>query len=286
MTALSSSAIFRFMENGSPEQAAHKAKKQRSPSYPAIGLEQAIARARTLYDHEGRNAAPVAAVLGHWNYSAKSSGGRLALAALKKYGLIEDEGSNEQRKVKLTRLALAILLDDREDSPDRTRAIRTAALAPAINREILDRFPDGLPSDANLRHFLLFDRTFTEAAASDFIPQFRATVAFAGLDDAATLSPHEEDKGSANEPDAPEQEPDVTPPPATQAPPASPRTPPPAAPQAPPPLPAAHRAVQVPLSGAEWVTVQGAFPLTEEAWDQMIAVLNAMKPGLVRLGSD
>lgn len=278
------------MDNGSPEPeqaAAHKTRKQRSPSYPAIGLEQAITRARTLYDHEARNPAPVAAVLGHWNYSAKSSGGRLALAALKKYGLVEDEGSKEHRKVKLTRLALSILLDDREGSPERAQAIRTAALAPGINREILERFPDGLPSDANLRHFLLFERAFTEAAVGDFVPQFRATVAFAGLDGGATLSHDEEDKDPANEQDAQQQEPGVTPPPpAVDAPPASHRQPRTDPPPIDPPPSATHRAVQVPLSGAEWVTVQGAFPLTEEAWDQMIAVLNAMKPGLVKRTSD
>jgi hypothetical protein len=30
-----------------------------------------------------------------------------------------------------------------------------------------------------------------------------------------------------------------------------------------------------------WATLQAAFPLTEEAWEQMLAVLKAMKPGLV-----
>jgi hypothetical protein len=34
------------------------------------------------------------------------------------------------------------------------------------------------------------------------------------------------------------------------------------------------------------VTLQAAFPLSEDEWDQMITVLNAMKPGLVALASD
>ncbi|HZV72152.1 MAG TPA: hypothetical protein VFF79_00395 [Conexibacter sp.] len=276
------------MENGAPpEPATHKARKQRSPSYPAIGLKDAIERARILYNHEGRNAAPVSAVLSNWGYSAKSSGGRLALAALKKYGLIDDEGSKEHRQVRLTRLALTIVLDQREESEERQQAIRAAALAPTIHRELLSKYPEGLPSDANLRHYLLLERAFTEGAVSDFIPRFRATIAFAGLGGGGTLSPDEEDKTTANGSDDPGQEPGVTPPPATNA--AANQgghrtDPPPSSPPSPPPT--AHRAVQVPLSGAEWVTVQGAFPLTEEAWDQMIAVLNAMKPGLVKLGSD
>jgi hypothetical protein len=32
---------------------------------------------------------------------------------------------------------------------------------------------------------------------------------------------------------------------------------------------------------AEWVTLQGAFPLSEQAWDQLLRVLDVMKPGLV-----
>lgn len=41
------------------------------------------------------------------------------------------------------------------------------------------------------------------------------------------------------------------------------------------------RAVQLPLSATEWVTLQAAFPLSESAWGQMLRVLEAMKPGLV-----
>jgi hypothetical protein len=41
------------------------------------------------------------------------------------------------------------------------------------------------------------------------------------------------------------------------------------------------RSVQLPLSSAEWVTFQAAFPLTEAAWEQMIRVLDVMKAGLV-----
>jgi len=34
-------------------------------------------------------------------------------------------------------------------------------------------------------------------------------------------------------------------------------------------------------SNSEWVTLSGPFPINQAAWDQMIAVLQAMKPGLV-----
>ena len=52
------------------------------------------------------------------------------------------------------------------------------------------------------------------------------------------------------------------------------------------PLYACRRAVAIPLSATDWVTLQAAFPLSEDEWDQMITVLNAMKPGLVAVRSD
>lgn len=281
MTLLSLGANVVRMESSSqsapPAPAPHKSKKQRSPSYPAIGLKEAIERARVLYQHEGRNPAPTAAVVDHWGYSEKSSGGRLALAALKKYGLVDDEGSKERRQIRLTPLALAILLDEREGSQERAAAIRDAALLPTVHRELIEKYPDGLPSDANLRYHLSVERAFTDAAVKEFVPRFRETMAFAGLPGNATLSPDEEDKPpTPPEDESPDEETlnglDANPGGGTP-------DPPPPAPL--PPTKTAHREVQVPLSGADWVTVQGAFPLTEQAWDQMIAVLNAMKPGLI-----
>ena len=41
------------------------------------------------------------------------------------------------------------------------------------------------------------------------------------------------------------------------------------------------RVVQLPISQSEWAALQAPFPLTEEKWEQMLDVLNAMKPALV-----
>jgi hypothetical protein len=39
--------------------------------------------------------------------------------------------------------------------------------------------------------------------------------------------------------------------------------------------------VPLPVAPSEYVFIQGVFPLTEAKWDQMQAVLEAMKPALV-----
>lgn len=47
------------------------------------------------------------------------------------------------------------------------------------------------------------------------------------------------------------------------------------------PLSGHLREVPIPIQGSAWPLLRAAFPLTEDAWTQMIMVLNAMKPGLV-----
>lgn len=105
-------------------------KFDRSPNFPFISLEQALGRSRQLYDQEKRGMAALAVVSGHWNYSLKSSGLVQTVGALKSYGLLEDEGRGLDRRVRLTDLALRILLDPRADSPERRELIRQAALSP------------------------------------------------------------------------------------------------------------------------------------------------------------
>src|SRR5262245_42753968 len=94
-------------------------KKERSPNYPAIDLETALARARVLREKEGRNFTPVSAVFKHWGYSSRSSGGLTTLAALKRFGLLDEQGAADSRQVRLSQFAQKILLDDRPGSQER-----------------------------------------------------------------------------------------------------------------------------------------------------------------------
>ncbi|TBR09911.1 MAG: hypothetical protein EPO47_05030 [Rugosibacter sp.] len=165
----------------------------RSPAYPSIDLKSAIERARQFYGAEKRAAANVKVAAEHWGYSYASSGGKQAIAALLAFGLMEDEGSGDQRKVKLTDLALRIILDERQDSKERDEAIKRAALLPKIHQEILTKWPT-LPSDANLRHYLVLDRKFNENVVSDFIREIRNTVSFAKLQESDSMSPTDERK--------------------------------------------------------------------------------------------
>lgn len=158
------------------------AQAKRSPKYPFIPLHKALDRAEQLYREESRNYTPIAVATGHWGYKPKSSGGLQTVGALIGYGLLEDQGSGQERKVRITELARRILLDQRPESHERDRLIREVATTPAIFGTLWSRWRDvGIPSQSSMRHTLVFDYDFNENTVDDFISVFTQTVEFAGL---------------------------------------------------------------------------------------------------------
>jgi hypothetical protein len=155
--------------------------KDRSPNFPFIALEGALQRAQQFYAKEKRGAAPFKAAVDHWGYSALSSGGIQTVAALKSYGLMSDEGSGPQRTVRLTDLALRILLDQRPGSAERAAFIREAALNPNVAAEVYSKWEGELPSDTTLHHYLVFDRAFSEESARKVAKILFINHNFAGL---------------------------------------------------------------------------------------------------------
>lgn len=155
----------------------------RGPSYPSMNIEEAIGKAQQVWAAEKRNAAPVEVVSKDWGYSPTSSSGKMTVAALLHYGLLEDSGSGAQRMVKLTGRALDIILDDIADSPRRMQAIKDAVGAPKLFADILAKWsPQELPSDQTLRFYLLREKGFNEGSVAQFVKDFRSSVAFAKMD--------------------------------------------------------------------------------------------------------
>ena len=231
----------------------------RSPSYPGVPLDFAITKAKKLWDDEQQRWALVSTIMKKWDYAPKSGPGSVTFAALKKYGLIEDEGQKEGRKARLTDLARDILL-----SPNKEPFIRAAALNPDIHQQMYDQYlkdGTGLPNDDTLVYELV-SQGFTPAGASEFTNQFRKTVAFAGL--AAPGSVHSDQDDVADENDESDDD--------SQTRRRKKRK---------------ERGVSdtmeitIPLRGMEPVEMTLPNPITEKAWDQMIRVLEAMKDGLV-----
>jgi hypothetical protein len=151
-------------------------KKVRSPSFPFIGLREALDRARAFYEAEQRNAARPETAAAHWGYSPKSSGGKQTIAALRSFGLLDGDSL-----VKLSGRALRIVLDERGGSEERERLLQQAALMPPIHARLWERYGAELPSAQTLRLWLILDEGFNENSVDDFLTEYKETLEYARL---------------------------------------------------------------------------------------------------------
>jgi len=273
----------------------------RSPAYPAIDLGRAIARSRVIWDMEKQYPMSPETVMKHWNYTSLNGPAGLQLSALVKFGLMDDQGTKNDRRVKLSDLAVTIL--NHPDESERQRAIRIAALTPQAHRDMWEEYGLNLPSDTNLMWNLTRERGFTESGAKEFIKEYRATIAYASMDEGA-----DDELTSDNVPEnealpasmialAPQtltsevrvRRPEIlfdSPPTAESSASSSEwafyRT-----------LPSGRRVTRpvasqyprfpIPLPGSRGqVTVEGPFPMSEAEWAYFLTVLQAMKPGFVQ----
>jgi hypothetical protein len=175
-------------ENKKSESADSPKGKQPGLPVPTISLEKAVELMGKVWEHEKRNAAPVPAILGHWGYGQKSSGGFQAVASLKRYGLLEEQGSSEQRTLKLTQLALDLLKNGPLDAKEYHRLLKVAAMNPKAHKELWEKYGSELPSDATLQSYLVFDRHLPEPAAKQFIRVYKETISFAKITGSDTVT--------------------------------------------------------------------------------------------------
>jgi hypothetical protein len=149
--------------------------KMRSPNYPAIGLSTAVDLAKKLWDKERKTSVspPVAAVA--LGYKGMSGPSRTALAALKKFGLIDEDKSG----LKVSQLAMRIIHAAGDET--RLQGLREAAIKPELFKQLLRTHRDA--SDDALRSFLITRMDFSETGAKSLIGALRDTIAVAKLDD-------------------------------------------------------------------------------------------------------
>lgn len=233
----------------------------RSPSYPAIDLERAVDRVRTIFEKEKQYPTPVMTVVSHWKYKTVDGNARLVLAALKKFGLLEVlSGKGNLARYKVTDLAIKVL--NHPDEKIRLQALQEAALTPTIHREFWTQYGDNLPSEETLKWNLTRDLKFTDRGAREFIDEYQATVKYAQLASTSSLAhlddlPDYQSISTVKSPTS-ERLSEVMPTDKLR-----------------------NREFAIPLPGDKYVTITGPFPLNELGWNQLIAVLQVMKPGLI-----
>jgi hypothetical protein len=157
-----------------------KAKRVRSPAYPALSLEEALEKAKLLYNALHHHPAPLDLINETWGLKRGGTTGPLYLAALKRYGLVNEIESANQKQFKVTSSAMKILLSPVET--DEVRSLKKeAALNPKIFNEIWTHYGGILPSDSVLQYYLLVDKSFNRDAVGNFTRIFRDTIAYANL---------------------------------------------------------------------------------------------------------
>jgi hypothetical protein len=156
--------------------------KVRSPNYPGLTLSESISRLREFYDREKTaHTAPEVAVKA-WGYGGLNGASARVLGALRQYGLLQDVGKD----VKVSERGLAILLDPASSAEYRD-ALAAAAREPAIFAEILQEYPESLPSEQGLVAYLVRRRGFTEEGARKLNAVLRDTLALVGAADAGHI---------------------------------------------------------------------------------------------------
>ena len=116
------------------------------------------------------------------NYAPKSSGAIQTLAALIAFGLVEDSGSGEGRKFKVSDLGFKALEDQRPGA--REKALATAALMPKVISEYAEQWKDGRPADSICISELRIDRGFTDDGAKAFLRVFDDALSYAKVGEA------------------------------------------------------------------------------------------------------
>jgi hypothetical protein len=244
----------------------NKVPKGRSPSFPGISLKTAVERAQKIWDAYKQFPQPVKTYTDAWGYKSPKTGpASVTFAAMRKYGLVLVTGNGDDRTAKLTDLAVDIIM-----KPDPLPLLQHAALLPPIHKETWQRFGNDVPSAEALRYEFVRERGFTETGLTDFLREYRETIAFAQLSSSVTVDGEdppvdpEEDDGSDSDED--DRQGDRRNDRRRQR-----RNPP----------SGDMLSYAVPVALGEDVTIEGKFPLSETEWAQFMAVLSAMKPALV-----
>lgn len=147
--------------------------RKKSPRAPSVPLPDAIERAFRVYDKERRHAVPVDIVAQDIGYKSANNGAALStLASLRYFGLLD--------RLPGGKLSVTKEVEDYRFTPanDLKQQIQLKWLrSPPIFADLLDKFQDGLPSDAVLR-FELIQRGFTPSAAESALDTFKRSVEF------------------------------------------------------------------------------------------------------------
>lgn len=160
-------------------------KKDRSPNYPKLPLEQAVALTTQLYGKIGKAKVKPQVAIGPLGYTGLHGASLTTLGAVSAYGLLERE-----RGESVSVSALAIKLIHPTDDVQGLEAKRMAALRPKVFAELFSGGYHLMQEEVLSNH--LIQQGFTPDGAKKAASVFKANVLFAKLDEPGIVNPNDE----------------------------------------------------------------------------------------------
>lgn len=152
--------------------------RDRSPSFPVVGLKVAFERLVEFETYFKRSAARPEKVGDAWSITTKAYADRIA-AALRYFGLLEYQGAGKERTIAISEEGRKYLRAQQEET--KREVIKAAALRPKQIADCWELWSNDRPADAACVDDLVQTRAFSVAGARDFLKVYDSTISFAGL---------------------------------------------------------------------------------------------------------
>jgi hypothetical protein len=142
---------------------------QRSPNCPQLTFQEAAEKGRLLYQREHTHPASKGVVAQSLGYSGLNGRSLSMIGAIRQYGLITGPGDG----MRVSDDAVAYF--ELPEGDERDAALKRMVFAPNVFAQIHAEFGDNLPSEPNLKHYLI-KMGFLPKAAEDVIRVYRENI--------------------------------------------------------------------------------------------------------------
>lgn len=163
--------------------------KMRSPNYPALSLPQALALAEKLWQAEKRTPVSNEAASVGMGFKGPTGPARVAIGALRQYGLIDKV---EAGHLRLSDEAVTAMFGN---ATEKRETLQRMALAPALFQDLAGAHRDA--SENAIRSYLLTKKGFADDGARKAARAFRETIALAQPSQSGYNPPNNDDGGES-----------------------------------------------------------------------------------------
>ena len=151
----------------------------RSPSFPSVSLAVALERIKVLHDVWGQIEMSLHQALDCWGYKPRGGAGHRLVSALISYGLLDSAGVGNERRLRISEAALDNFFSKEVSVYEKSDAIRNFAMSPRIYQVMWERWGYELPTDNDLKQFLIDDLSFNPRMVPQFLRGYRETLELA-----------------------------------------------------------------------------------------------------------